>query len=174
MGIILLLAGILKPVAIQAKRRVLEIVSTNNLRQLHSALTLYRIDHDGEGVWGSAESMGLPPVETIEEAFPIYYSLRPPLAPHPLEPEIGQLYWTQWMWSEQDQQSPSWAEYASEAEGHSVIFIDPFVTPPEISPSQGSQNQILLSIHEGGQIVKTRSPGDWRERQFWHNLKRNP
>ncbi len=61
LAIVAMLAALAYPVFARAKLASKVTVSISQLRQLHLATMLYQADYDGDGIYGSASAMGLPP-----------------------------------------------------------------------------------------------------------------
>lgn len=59
-GIISIVAALTFPVFASAKHAAKIRVSSSNLHQIHLAMKLYQMDHDGDGNYGTLEQMGLP------------------------------------------------------------------------------------------------------------------
>ncbi|MBL8065456.1 MAG: hypothetical protein JNM34_06305 [Chthonomonadaceae bacterium] len=59
LSIVVLLAGCTFAVLAVVKRQSMATVSSSNLHQLYTAISLYRTEYDGDGVYGPTTAMGL-------------------------------------------------------------------------------------------------------------------
>jgi type II secretory pathway pseudopilin PulG len=121
-AIVSLLAGITFPILREAKTKAKISSCQGNLRQLHVALTLYRVDNNGDGRYGDMSLMGLPPglkelsvaQKIPRETFVCRGTTRIPVGPlytvhYSAEDEIG---------------TYPWASYARLYEESSVVLGD--------------------------------------------------
>jgi type II secretory pathway pseudopilin PulG len=95
--IIAIIAANLFSVFSRGKKRANEMTCISNLRQIHAALTLYRIEYDGDGVYRSHKQMGLPhPRNALSRTSGVDPSLRV-CTGQSFPPEVHQaLYHTMW------------------------------------------------------------------------------
>jgi len=66
-AILAVLAAIITPVLISAKKSANETVCAGHLHQLQLAIAIYVSNNDGDGVYGDVAQMGLPYLDTFDE-----------------------------------------------------------------------------------------------------------
>lgn len=81
LAILCVLAAIAYPVFQSVRRSSYRTACISNLRQAHTAITLYRIDQGKDGVYGSPEDMGLPGLIDMDVIMPKGLGCN---MPHPL------------------------------------------------------------------------------------------
>lgn len=168
MGIIALLAALLFPVLRTVRESALVSASESNLHQLHIETSLYRIDWNGEGIYGDAYSMGLPPMKVRDKALPLLASLQPPRAPHPISVAVGRRYWNYYLDPQLDGLEPSWEEIVVDKRDQMVLYFDPFNNDPGLPLDRGSYiSRFLIGVNLGGSIVRKRASRDWMDRDWW-------
>jgi len=170
MGILIVLAGILFPVFVTAKSAAKEKVCWNNLHQIQLAIMMYRTNNDGDGVYGTASLMGLPPAGGMEARL----GLPPSVfhcqgAPNVLSPTAATytiLYG--------DRRGSlgrilSWEDYATSEGENAVIVAD---------MNHGDRSVPLLSpffVHRGigvrlnGQVFTQSRTGNWSNPRWWES-----
>ena len=166
-GILLLLAGLMSPVAQKAVISAKEAVSKSNMRQLHVATELYRAGWGEGALYGKAEDMGLPGTMFAIDSLPALLELRPPLAPHPMQDMLGGVYHVHFAASALDNRSLKWEDYSQEMQGRSVLYIDPFFTPADRDPLNPLNTVTLWAINLNGSITRREGRGEWQERSWW-------
>ena len=158
-----IVVAIAYPVFSTAKLSAKETVSVSNMRQLHTAIELYRQDYQGS-IYGTVEAMGLPP-ELLN--LPKAVQIRPPLAP----PNHG--YYYNPVETKFDHRYPTWAQYTEREGEKAVLLMDFWFTPGILSLKpdyymDANRSMKRLGITLGGKILrKTGSGGlnlDWWDR----------
>jgi prepilin-type N-terminal cleavage/methylation domain-containing protein len=158
-----IVVAIAYPVFSTAKLSAKETVSVSNMRQLHTAIELYRQDYQGS-IYGTVEAMGLPP-ELLN--LPKSVQLRPPLAP----PNFG--YYYNPVETKFDHRHPTWAQYTEREGEKAVLLMDFWFTPGilALKPQyymDANRSLKRMGITLGGKILrKTGSGGldlDWWDR----------
>jgi prepilin-type N-terminal cleavage/methylation domain-containing protein len=170
-SIIAIVAAISYPVFTKVKLASLESMSKHQMKQIHIATLLYQSVNDGDGNFGDTRVMGLPDV-----AWPVikeFDTLRPPLAPHPVTYDVGQVYVTLWASPDVDKLGTSWEKYAREFGDNSVMVIDPFNNDRSL-PLLGGNYIIrkIFSVRWHGGLVITKTTGFWADRSFWWTLEK--
>jgi type II secretory pathway pseudopilin PulG len=122
-AILAILVGLLTPVFRNARDSANRNVTVSNLRQIYTALTLYRPDFDS-GVYGSYTAMGLPPsmgALGVNEKLPV--TVFRSGCPSVRAPFLGALF--RQMWHEDgDPSQQDWAPYTELYQGNSVLVGD--------------------------------------------------
>ena len=165
-GIIVLLAAILMPVLRGARMSAYIVSSKSNLHQLHLETAMYQTDNNGDGVYGDAFRMGLPPFPFTP--ITALKTLKPPLAPSLSTPILGTHYYAMYMDPTRDHLTYTWKSYAETAQGHSVLYVDPFNNDPRYPLDVGSYlTRRVLGITVDGSQLDLRRSGDWLDRAWW-------
>jgi prepilin-type N-terminal cleavage/methylation domain-containing protein len=161
-----ILTAIALPALASAKESANRSGSMNNLKQLHSALTLYRIDENGEGKYGYGEVMGLPnDLRIIKEKYHLPDALF--LSPCPSSSSSRpSLYRRMWQMSAEPLLPPQWEEYSQRRMGSSVLLGDTNCTFPDDNWANELLRHRALAVYEAGnvrQFVKRgfSGPLDW-------------
>lgn len=166
-GIVLALIALTMPVIANAKKGMYERACVSNLKQLHMAITIYRQEWDGDGVFGDAYEMGLPP-------FP--FSGRLPLmefrcaeAGNDAFSTEGVHYYSFWSDPQLDGNLPSWETYSQEYRGEAILIVDMNHNPKHLPLLHGDLlTRYGFGLSESGVLVKGKKRGDWFRRTWWN------
>lgn len=169
MVILAMLTSLLFPVFVKAKKAALVTKSASNLHQIHIALSIYRTDYDGDGVLGTASSMGLPSLETLWfSALPqlqlpdeIFLS---PCGQHPDGPSgvINYGYYPS------DDPLDPWAVDAVEL-GENIILLDDFnCNDASLNLHNRFRTKFALGVTLSGSIRRKSSKAG-ASNAFWHD-----
>ena len=167
MGIMMVLLALATPIFTAAKGATQLRVTESNLRQLYVQTSLYRVDYDGDGVYGDSFAMGLPPIRSARTLLPLLTSLHPPRAPHPIT-QIGSAYWVYFADPDLDGVTPTWATTTGARQDQALLFCDPFNNDPTLPLDRGGYiTRLVVGIDLGGSIRRKRGTGDWMLRDWW-------
>jgi len=170
-AIVLALAALAWPAYIQARFESRRSSALSQLRQLSLGLLLYRTEHDGEGRYGSASTMGLPEMRNFY--FKKQFALVPgssklwasPCAPHPRTsfPSPHEMSVTYYATDDQDE---DWAAYTVKFEEESILVMDDECVDPQVDPWGLFGVKRLLGVRLSGSAerrsVVNRIPlGEW-------------
>ncbi|MCH8273597.1 MAG: prepilin-type N-terminal cleavage/methylation domain-containing protein [Armatimonadetes bacterium] len=102
-----------------------DVSCMDKLRQIHVAISLYRSDYDGEGIYGNAYSMGLPPSGTAT----LYLTERLSLemiqcSGRPLPSGARNAFKRMYEVPDKDETVPPWADYCRLMQNESVLIVD--------------------------------------------------
>jgi|GEM_PF-4271580 len=168
LSIIVVLVGLLFPVFSIVRRHAKETRSMGNMRQIWTALMIYRGEYEGAGEGGDGiSSLGLPPNlttlihaqklprsvvesggETLIPGTPAVYTWLVPIPGH-------------------DTAHPSWKSYV-QADGDEAVFM----LDETFGNEQGARwhpfvSHHLIGTHLDGHIKSKDGPGDFTNYRFW-------
>lgn len=89
LGVIVLLASILFPVLMRSKMQAKITTSLSQLKQLHTAVSLYRADLGIDAGYGSPSIMGLPMPPLLPKLQAFGYSDQLIISPCPMHPDLA-------------------------------------------------------------------------------------
>ena len=166
-AIILLLAAIVTPIYLRSKRSAKETVSVENLRQLHLAMTLYRADYGGDGIYGDVDAMGLPtslqlygglagePYGITEEM------LASPCGVHPsLDARLNVMYWMA-------SGGPRVEVASLEFQEDLILWYDPSCNDSGVQLENPYRSKLILGVLLGGELVRRRAKGNFEDPAWW-------
>jgi len=167
-GILAVLAGLLFPVFKHAKRSAQITDEANRLHQIHLALSLYRTNHDGDGVFGNIYSMGLPDVDMLSK---LAIAEEPPFRPISIfasacgvHPHIGDVYGgVEYM----PNPSPEWAESARVFRDSLILYCDITCNDADVFPQNPLQTKFAIGVFLSGSIARVRKQGDHSDPAWW-------
>ena len=128
-SILLLLTAISYPVLVGAKRKAGEMKSVSNLRQLYYALAIYRTEHDGDGIYGQYDPMGLPPgLEALAKAYKLPHSAFLSGGVLTLDSDVPPLFYVMWCYPVDAPEfslcDKQWLDEVLSQEENTVILVD--------------------------------------------------
>ena len=167
-GIIAVVAAISFPVFASSKNSAHEATCLNNLRQIYGAVSLYRSDHDGEGVYGEASKMGLPPtlVTLVHTKMIVETTLH--CTGEPLPRMALPLYMR--FWQDDDVEAGmknSWSAYVQEAGSNAILVGDTnhrTAGKPRLAPFV---THFGIGLHLDGHVSRRSAQGDWGDLYWW-------
>jgi len=166
-SIAIIISALAFPALVSAKEASIRSSSMENLRQLHVALTLYRMDNGGDGRYGDYATMGLPPDlshPSLKKWFApsLWHSPCPNRHAGITKTATYNVFWS----PEGTVGIQSWREYSQRRQGESVLVGDTNCS----LPGDNWENYLLqhraIGLYEAGnvrQFVKVGSPAlaDW-------------
>lgn len=157
-GVILLLAAILLPVLMQAKKSALKSRDLSHLKQIGTALLLYRSNCDHSEA-GTAQEMGLP---TSDEAMMQSGILAPGLSPTGPNPHKTIFLYTH--------DPVMWVPYSREFEGRVVLAGDLAWTDPSVdSFVDDGMEKSAAGVYIDGHVKRFVKKGDPIQLNWWHS-----
>jgi len=125
LAILSILFAILMPVFQSAKEASQRTVSVSNLRQIYTGLSLYRADECGEGYYGDAYRMGLPPdLKNLADVQHLPKELFRSGCPSILAPVLPEALFRMMWHPDGDRTQENWAPYAERYRGSAVLLGD--------------------------------------------------
>jgi type II secretory pathway pseudopilin PulG len=163
-GILIALYAILLPVLASAKESAHKVSCTSNLKQIYEQISLYRVDWDGEGKYGTSYQMALPADWNI----PLLHSLKCSDADNEMFTPKSVSYYIFWLEPEVDGRHPSWDEYSLSSQGNSILVGDLNHNDKSKPLLYGSFiTRYALGVVETGSLVKIHKQGDWLNLNWW-------
>lgn len=160
------IASLLFPVFNNIRNRMLESVCVSNLRQIHGAATLYRVEHDGDSKYGLPEEMGLPFwMDQLEEAgyLPPDSGVFKCTAPASgIDPASPALYMSFWL-------TPGWREYCQKYREDSILLADVNHNPPMRPLRSPYVQHHCIGLYLGGQVRTLHKTGRPMELTWWND-----
>lgn len=167
LAIVVIVAALTAPVFAKVKKNAQITASLSNLHQMHLALALYRLDSDGDGVYGTASQMGLPGMATVWKSklgLPesVWHS------PCGTDPALfsGSPDAFSYMYNPEDSES-----FSREAILHReevVLVVDLNCGDPDRPFRARFLNHRGLGVRLGGQLVNRVKPGDPETSAWWY------
>ncbi|MFM9874653.1 MAG: type II secretion system protein [Fimbriimonadaceae bacterium] len=165
-GVVLILAAIFAPVMIRAKEASKETQSKLQLKQLALSLNLYREQQSIANSQGDSFEMGLPPAPQNDH-LTLLNTLQPPNNSHPDVKILGKSY--KCNFGDPGTAMGGFWKQLSRAEGEgSVVFIDPYFNPTDVSLISGDRYiRKLIAVRLDTAIVVKHKAGDWTIPTWW-------
>lgn len=165
-AIVAILVAIITPALASARRSARISSSVSNLRQLHLALSLYRSEYGGEGIYGTYAEMGMPDAEQPLDlpGFPVGSPFPSPCGWNPTisdsRPSFEYLY------------SPGFAGklFAKNAQlfkDNLIIFADLNCNPHHELIRSEHFAHLGLGVLIGGKLVNQRKKGFVFDADWW-------
>jgi type II secretory pathway pseudopilin PulG len=165
-ALILLLASLLSPLLVRAKWAAKRSVCEDKLRQLQYALCLYRSEEGGDGVFGPAELMGLPPdILTVRTRYRLPETLGR-CGGYPDARAGAAVFQRMFDISARDPQG-RWARYVQSALEGAVIIIDTNHDRADSARFSPFYTHSAFGVNLSGSLVFRRRVGDPRTLDFW-------
>ena len=161
---IAILAALVSPAFVSAKKSAHRTVCLSNLHQYGVAIALYRADYDGAES-GTPGQMGLPPAEVLCY-MPILTRLQcdgelaGPTGYHVNYPSQG-------TGKGSDDGASAWAAYVADVGPSAILVFDPNHNPPHQPGSNSPVTKIGLRS-DGAGVVRTRAPDGRLGWYWWH------
>lgn len=155
-AIIVALAAILTPVLLGVRRKAKEALALSNLRQIWAAVSIYRTDYGGDGVYGGASAMGMLDLFRFYEGEYLLYSKdeaiwEPACGTHPqIEMEYPKIDY----FPEETDRSGKWVTYVQEHQDSALLFRDRNCTDPSIPLNADFYPRTVLAVRLSGQASK--------------------
>lgn len=167
-GIVMFLAAISYSPITAAIQSAHKSQCVSNLKQLHLAISLYRQEYGGEGIYGDSYSMGLPP-DDVRKVIREFVTLRCAEAGNDMFTTKGVHYYSFWIEPELDGTIPPWSRYAVEWKGESILVADMNHNSKEIPIMQEDlRSRFGMGVRENGSLAQIRKPGDWMINTWWN------
>ena len=163
------LCAILLPVVAEAKSSAQRSTTVSNFRQIYAGLALYRSEYGGDGVYGVASKMGLPPglkdlavAERLPKA--IFRSGCPSVRAPVLKLPLFRMMWHE----DGDPTAQDWAPYAQKSQGSTVLlgddncdFLDRALDNPMVSHR-------AIGLYEAGNVRTVVKMGSNLPYEWWN------
>lgn len=164
LAIILIMAAMMFPALMSAKRKAKETVCTNNLKQIHVAIERHRSDNE-HGMQGSASQVGLPPsAQSLIGSYGLGTELfRCQEAPNGAGP--GETYVSMWTYNDGGKFEQEYGKYA----GRYVMVVDMNHNPQSWSRDDASKEWYGIGLTLDGSVIRRRRIGDWTQQSWWQN-----
>lgn len=167
-SILAILVAVTLPIIDSSKRRSRQVTCQSNLRQMHSAIELYRSDWSGQA-YGNLYQMGLPP-QPLMDTLPVVRLLdcngegRPNYHAHgglsymyvPTPPGRD-------TWFRQE-----WTKYLAEQNEQAILAFDLYHNPPNLNVGSPGNIKTALAIRLSGAAVTQRKRGDVYSPMWWN------
>jgi prepilin-type N-terminal cleavage/methylation domain-containing protein len=167
-SIVAVLAGIALPVFAASKEQAKIAVCKQQLHQLQLALSLYRSEHDGDGQYGPATQMGLPPTGAqLMDVLKVPVRILQCSAPPNSVSRSGAVYMITFNDDKPNPEVLTWGQYAREELDQSVVFADMNHgdrTIPMRSPFYPHKG---FAVRLSGELFTVNKPGSWGELEWW-------
>lgn len=165
-GVLALLSALLFPTIRIQIERAKQKGCVSNLRQLHTALMLYREDQSGSVPYGYGEAMGLPPI--LGMVLPNYISDRRVFRCNAPSGNYGATVFTQmWAHSGRDGLFPAWHKYVNEYKEDAVLLLDMNHDPAD-NPWQEFLTHYGIGVYLGGHVRVIQRVGKPADRTWWN------
>jgi len=167
-GIVSVVAAISFPAFASVRESGRETTCINNLRQVYGAISLYRSDHDGEGVYGDASKMGLPPTPVTLVHTKLIGEATLHCTGEPLPGMTKPLY--MYFWRDADEEvgmKNSWSDYVRAAGPNSILVGDTnhrTAGKPRLAPLV---THFGIGLHLDGHVSRRSAQGDWGDLTWW-------
>jgi prepilin-type N-terminal cleavage/methylation domain-containing protein len=165
-SIILVLAAFLLPAFKSAKDSAHESTCLSNLHQLGIAVSLYRSDNNGEGVFGDMFEMGLPPAGlgygALWDHLPVAKKLgicHGPGRPTKLSPD-GFAYRYVPAPPGQKTGTTTWKEYVAQKGDAAILFMDENHNAPTVSMVSPFTTKHVIGLNLGNSVIRKTRQGD--------------
>lgn len=160
-AIIVIVAAIVAPVYGNARHSAKVASASEQLRQIHRLVTLYRADWE-VSVYGSPNSMGMPPPTRPEplQWLPMHM-WRSPCGTHPMERRHYYDYFNVWL----DEQR--WGQMVQQLGEASPMVIDQHCTDHSLSLTNQFVTHFGLAVRLDGAIARRRKVGLPTDLRFW-------
>jgi type II secretory pathway pseudopilin PulG len=168
--VLALVAALLYPIVVRARDRAKEATCYGNLRNIQTAVALYRADYDGESKYGAPEAMGLPPSIARLMDYGAITKTTMQCPGRPFSPGLRQAVYTQY-WPPFGRFAPSdsflermraeWLEAVQRMREDTVIVGDLNHDFPGRDVHEGSVEHRAIGVTLGGQVdtaIRTGSP----------------
>jgi prepilin-type N-terminal cleavage/methylation domain-containing protein len=166
--IIAILAAILLPVYKASVAKAKETTCKSQLHQIQLGLSLYRSDNGGDGRFGRADLMGLPPsLLTLVNLRYVDGALKNCKGDPTLMGGKGAVYITMWAWPEKDFGKPKWEKYSTEVQEASILLIDPNHGNEKLHVGSPYFTHHVLGVYLDGQVVRRSGKGVFTNRNWW-------
>lgn len=173
-AIVASLMAILQPALAQAVGAAKRTVAVSNLHQLHLALKMYQVDHDGDGVYGPATKMGLPdfwwffdPPDGPARHLPTTKGLwRSPCGTHPYR-DIAPNATSDLTMYTTDLEEEYWPTYSVQYEEASMLVIDKNCADHSVPLSSPYRNKRLMGVRLNGSLAQV-TTAETVELWPWH------
>lgn len=162
-GILALLAGLLFPVFKSAKRSAQVAAAVENLRQHQIAASLYRTEHEGDGIFGTASQMGLPLPELAHPGLglPLSAAISPCT---PVPASTRDPYNVAW-WPDE---SEMFRNQALQYREMAVLVSDMNCNEAGVLPENPYQTRLGLAATIEGRLLRRRKGGRSDNPEWWH------
>lgn len=125
LAILVVLFAILTPVFVSAKEASQRTVSASNLRQIYIGLSVYRTAESGDGFYGDAYKMGLPPdLKNLHDTQHLPTELFRSGCPSILAPVLPEALFRMMWHPDGNPTQQDWAPYAERYRSNAVLLGD--------------------------------------------------
>lgn len=172
--IVAVLIAITSPVLMRTMKSFKEIKATSNLRQIYIATDLYRTDHDGQALYGSAAIMGLPDYRVIYFTNGSLSNVLPgtnglwssPCGQHPDTPQLTETP-TNLNWHPITGEGELWTDYVNDRQEGAVFLTDENCNDTAISLQAGYFTKKHIGVTLSGSIRRDISSGSESGIFYW-------
>lgn len=168
LAIVSVLTALLLPVMASVRESAYQRSCHSNLRQIHLATALYRSAHDGDGKYGRATEMGLPPLNPRGHqttlGVPSLRCARWP-APGPVQNNWSYQF-TFYETSLPGLRNP-WEPHVEEFREDALIAFDTNHNPPNHPMASDYVSHLGLGVTLGGTLLRLHKPGDPDRFRWW-------
>lgn len=164
-AILMILAALTMPAFMSARAASKQSVCVSNLRQIHSALSLYRAETDGDGTYGSAANMGLPiDLSELAKDQHVPRDVFRCAATNPLSAK--NLYNVMYA-PDGNYGSMNWTQYVGLAYDNAVIIADYNHEFPDSNHFSPFMTHRGLGLFLDGHVRTVIRRGDWFDYEWW-------
>jgi type II secretory pathway pseudopilin PulG len=179
-AIIATLTAFIFPVYAQSKKSAIETTCRSNLKQVWTALALYRSDWDGDGRFGFSYDMGLPPRTPWRGLTPPYPTAVLNSVPHmllkvdrlkcgnfPSKFNNSNYCYNLRYQDPTDNPQNRWDKYVQESGDASILITDVNHSDPNAPMMSPYFKKYGFGLTLGGSLIKQRKPGDFDILRWW-------